>query len=328
MADARHRTIKANGIRMRVAEQGEGPLVLLCHGFPETGDSWRRQLPALAEAGYRAVAPDLRGYGGTDRPSDAGQYTLLHLVGDMVALLDALDAPRAVIVGNDWGATVAWQAALLRPDRFRGVAALGVPMMGQPPRPPTEIFPRTDDALFYTLYFQAPGVAEAELERDVRASLLKFLYAASGDAGRREPGDGTPNPFGMVSRDAGLLAPLPLPASLPPWLSEEDLDRLAASFEASGFRGGLSFYRNLDRNWELQACFRGMRVEVPALYLAGERDPGLAMPGMRGIIDAMPELVPRLAGSHVIEGGGHWIQQEKPGEVNAHLISFLCSLPA
>ncbi|HLL45069.1 MAG TPA: alpha/beta hydrolase [Longimicrobiaceae bacterium] len=327
MADARHRTVEANGIRMHLAEQGEGPVVLLCHGFPETWYSWRHQLAALAEAGYRAVAPDLRGYGGTDRPPDADRYTLLHLLGDVVALLDALDVPRAVIVGNDWGATLAWHAALLRPDRFRGVVAMGVPMMGQPPRPPTELFPRTGDALFYTLYFQDPGVAEAELERDVRASLHKLLYAASGDAGPRQPGDGTPNPFGMVSRDAGLLGPLPLPASLPPWLTEADLDELAASFRASGFRGGLNFYRNLDRNRELLAGFGGMRVEVPALYLAGERDPGFAMPGMRQIVDAMPALVPGLAGSHVLGGGGHWIQQEKPLEVNALLTSFLRSLP-
>jgi pimeloyl-ACP methyl ester carboxylesterase len=312
---------------MHLAEQGEGPVVLLCHGFPETGYSWRHQLPALAEAGFRAVAPDLRGYGGTDRPPEVDRYTLLHLVGDVVALLDALDVPRAVIVGNDWGATLAWHAALLRPDRFRGVVAMGVPMMGQPPRPPTELFPRTDDALFYTLYFQDPGLAEAELERDVRATLLKLLYAASGDAGPRQPGDGTPDPFGMVSRDAGLLAPLPLPASLPPWLTEADLDELTAAFEASGFRGGLSFYRNLDRNRELLTGFGGMRVEVPALYLVGERDPGFAMPGMRQIVDAMPALVPGLAGSHVLGGGGHWIQQEKPLEVNALLTSFLRSLP-
>jgi pimeloyl-ACP methyl ester carboxylesterase len=327
MADARHRTVEANGIRMHLAEQGEGPVALLCHGFPETWYSWRHQLAALAEAGYRAVAPDLRGYGGTDRPTDADRYTLLHLVGDVVALLDALNVPQAVIVGNDWGATLAWHAALLRPDRFRAVVAMGVPMMGQPPRPPTELFPRTDDALFYTLYFQDPGVAEEELERDVRATLLKLLYAASGDAGPRQPGDGTPNPFGMVSRDAGLLGPLPPPASLLPWLTEADLDELTAAFGASGFRGGLSFYRNLDRNRELLTGFGGMRVEVPALYLVGERDPGFAMPGMRQIVDAMPALVPGLAGSHVLGGGGHWIQQEKPLEVNALLTSFLRSLP-
>lgn len=319
MADARHRTIDVNGLRMRVTEQGSGPVVLFCHGFPETAYAWRHQLAALAEAGYRAVAPDLRGYGGTDRPARADQYTLFHLVGDVVGLLDALDTPRAVIVGNDWGATLAWQAALMRPDRFRAVAAMGVPMMGQPPRPPTELFPSTADALFYTLYFQVPGVAEAELERDVRASLLKILHGASRD--------GTQNPFGMVSRVDGMLAPLPVPPTLPSWLTDADLDEYEAAFRASGFAGGLSYYRNLDRNWELQASLRGMRIQVPALYLAGERDPGLAMPGMREIIDAMPQLVPGLTGSHVIAGGGHWIPQEKPDEVSALLISFLRSLP-
>jgi pimeloyl-ACP methyl ester carboxylesterase len=162
-------------------------------------------------------------------------------------------------------------------------------------------------------------VAEAELERDVRASLLKILHGASGD--------GTQSPFGMVSRTDGMLAPLPVPSSLPPWLTQADLDEYMAAFRASGFGGGLSYLRNLDRNWELQASLRGMRIEVPALYLAGERDPGLAMPGMRQIIDAMPQLVPGLAGSHVIEGGGHWIPQEKPDEVNALLIAFLRSLP-
>lgn len=328
MTDTRYQMIDVNGLRMRVATQGEGPVVLLCHGFPETAYAWRHQLAALADAGYRAVAPDLRGYGGTEGPARADQYTLFHLVGDVVALLDALDVPRAVIVGNDWGATLAWQAALMRPDRFRAVAAMGVPMMGPPPRPPTQLFPSTDDALFYTLYFQAPGVAEAELERDVRASLLRILFAASGDAGARHPGDGTPNPFGMVSRADGMLAPLRVPASLPSWLTDADLYEYAAAFGASGFGGGLSWYRNLDRNWELQASLQGLRIEVPALYLAGERDPGLAMPGMRQIIDAMPQLVPHLTGSHVIEGGGHWIPQEKPEEVNALLLAFLRSLPA
>lgn len=327
MADVRHRTVEANGIRMQVAEQGKGPVVLLCHGFPETAYAWRHQLPALAEAGYRAVAPDLRGYGGTDCPAGIDAYTLFHLVGDMVGLLDALKVPRAVIAGNDWGATLAWQAALMRPDRFRGVAAMGVPMMGPPPRRPTELFPGTPDALFYTLYFQAPGVAEEELERDVPTTLRKVLWAASGDAGPRAPGDGTPNPFGMVSRRAGLLGPLPWPKRLPPWLTEMDLDEFSAAFEGSGFAGGLNFYRNLDRNWELQGSLRGMRIEIPALYLAGERDPGLAMPGMRQIIDAMPALVPRLTASRIIEGGGHWIQQEKPDEVNALLIEFLRALP-
>ncbi len=324
----RHRDVEANGIRMRVADHGEGPAVLLCHGFPETARSWRHQLGALEAAGYRAVAPDLRGYGGTDRPPSAEQYTLFHLVGDLVALLDELGIGRAAVVGNDWGATIAWHAALLRPDRFRAVAALGVPMMASPPRPPTQLFPRTDDALFYTLYFQEPGVAEAELERDVPASLLKILHAASGDAGARLPGDGTPNPFGMVQRRAGLLAPLPLPSSLPAWLPAAELGALVADFQASGFGGALSYYRNLDRNWELAAALRGRTVDVPALYLAGGRDPGLAIPGMRQILDAMPALVPRLAGTHILEGAGHWLQQERPAEVSGHLVRFLEGLPS
>src|SRR6184192_337531 len=163
-----HRTFSINGIRMHVAEQGSGPLVLLCHGFPESWYSWRHQLSALAAAGYHAVAPDMRGYGGTDRPDDIGQYTLLHLVGDMVGLVDALGEDTAVIVGHDWGAPVAWHAALLRPDRFRAVAGLSVPFRGRSPVRPTTVMPQDDAALFYQPYFQAPGVAEAELERNPR----------------------------------------------------------------------------------------------------------------------------------------------------------------
>nr|AYM54131.1 alpha/beta hydrolase fold protein [Chondromyces catenulatus] len=320
------RTVKANGISMQIREEGEGPLVLLCHGFPETSYAFRRQLPALAAAGFHAVAPDLRGYGGTDRPEEAERYTILHLVGDMVGLLDALKAETAVIVGNDWGATLAWAAALLRPDRLRGVVAIGVPRMGHAPMPPSRFFPQNSEALFYTLYFQEPGVAEAELERDVRATLRKILFAASGEAGPRKDGDGTPNPFSMVSRRDGLLGSLPSPPSLPPWLTEADLDTYTEAFKASGFRGGLNFYRNLDRNWELEAAFAGLRVTVPALYLVGERDVGLSIPGMREIIDDMQALVPNLRDTITLPGCGHWVPQERPEEVNAALLSFLRSL--
>ncbi len=326
MNDATQRTVQANGIRIHLAEQGEGPVVLLCHGFPETGYAWRHQLPALAAAGFRAIAPDLRGYGRSEQPAEADQYTLFHLVGDLVGLLDALEVRDAVVVGNDWGATLAWQAALLRPDRFRAVAASSVPMMARSPLPPGKLFPATDDALFYTLYFQEPGVAEAELERDVRTTLRRILFAASGEAGPRAEGDGTPNPFSMVSRRDGLLAPLPDPDALPPWLTEAGLDVYVEAFAASGFRGALNWYRNLDRNWELQAALDGLPVRVPALYVTGERDVGLSIPGMRAIVDAMPALVPDLRGTVTIPGGGHWIQQEKPGEYNAALLSFLRSL--
>ncbi|HEY4201480.1 MAG TPA: alpha/beta hydrolase [Devosiaceae bacterium] len=321
-----HRFIEANGLRIHIAEAGQGPLVLLCHGFPETSYAWRHQLTALAEAGFHAVAPDLRGYGKTDSPIEVGQYTVFHLVGDMVALLDALGEKTAVIVGNDWGATVAWQAAQMRPDRFRGVVALGVPMMGRAPLPPTQLFPQTETALLYVLYFQAPGVAEAEFERDIPETLRKLLYGASGEAGPRQEGDGTPNPFAMVSRRDGLLAPLPSPAELPAWLTEADLAVFAAAFAESGFRGGLNYYRNLDRNWALQASLDGKSVEIPALYMVGERDAGLAIPGMREIIAAMPGLVPMLGEPVFLPACGHWAPQERPGEVSAAIIDFARSL--
>ena len=186
MTTTRHAMVETNGIRMHVAEQGEGPLVLLCHGFPESWYSWRHQLRALAQAGFRAVAPDMRGYGKTDRPEAIDKYTLLHLVGDMVGLLDALGERQAVIVGHDWGAPVAWHAALMRPDRFRGVVGLSVPFRPRSPVRPTTAMPQTDDAWFYQLYFQQPGVAEAELERDARRTIRSILFTASGDAPKRE----------------------------------------------------------------------------------------------------------------------------------------------
>lgn len=326
MLELRHRFVEANGIRIHIAEQGEGPLVLLCHGFPETWYSWRYQLPVLAQAGFHVVAPDLRGYGATDQPGAIDQYTLLHLVGDVVGILDMLQTEKAFIVGNDWGATLAWHAALLRPDRFRGVVACGVPMMAQPPVPPIRLFPQTNESLFYTLYFQTPGLAEAEFERDVRLSIRKLLFAASGEAGPRRQNDGTPNPFGMVSRRDGLLASLPNPTALPPWLTEADLTVYTEAFTASGFRGGLNYYRNLDRNRELLACLSGLQVKVPALYVVGGRDVGLSIPGMQQIIDDMPGLVPMLQQVITLPDCGHWIQQERPQEVSSAIISFLQSL--
>src|SRR5467141_2253839 len=186
MSEPTLRIVETNGIRLNIAEQGKGPVVLLCHGFPESWYSWRHQLPALAAAGFHAVAPDMRGYGRSDRPEAIDQYTLLHLVGDMVGLLDALGAERAVIAGHDWGAPVAWHAALLRPDRFRAVIGLSVPFRPRGTVRPTAAMPRTDEAIFYQLYFQTPGVAEAELERDVRATMRRLAYSGSGNAPARD----------------------------------------------------------------------------------------------------------------------------------------------
>jgi pimeloyl-ACP methyl ester carboxylesterase len=311
---------------MNVVEQGAGPLVLLCHGFPETSYAWRHQLPALAEAGFRAIAPDMRGYGGTESPSEVDEYTVFHLVGDMIALLDTLGEETAIIVGNDWGATVAWQAAQMRPDRFSGVVAMSVPMMGQPPIPPTRIFPQSDDALLYALYFQQPGVAEAEFETDIPRSLQKILFAASGDAGPRDAGDATPNPFGMVSRRQGLLSALPDPPKGLDWLTQADLDAYALAFTRSGFKGGLNYYRNLDRNWRLQASLAGVKIEIPALFMVGDRDTGLSIPGMREIIQSMSALVPRLARKIMVPGAGHWLPQEQPDTVNNAIIEFARSV--
>src|SRR5271163_3383948 len=286
MTEIKHRFIETNGIRMHLAECGAGPLVVLCHGFPESWYSWRHQILALAETGFHAVAPDMRGYGQTDRPEAIDQYSLLHLVGDIVGVLDALGAENAVVVGHDWGAPVAWHCALLRPDRFRAVVALSVPFWPRLPARPTSFMPQNDEAIFYQLYFQAPGVAEAELERDVRRSIRSVLYAASGDSPRRE-NSSSPSAegaatarreVGMVRRQEGFLSGLADPASLPSWLSAADVDFYVNEFTPAGFRGGLNWYRNIDRNWELLAPFDGVPVEVPALYIAGDRDPVVKFP--------------------------------------------------
>jgi len=298
MSEPTLRFIEANGIRMRVAEQGAGPLVLLCHGFPESWYSWRHQLKALADAGYRAVAPDMRGYGQTDRPDEIERYTLLHLVGDMVGLLDALAVETAVIAGHDWGAPVAWHAALLRPDRFRGVIGLSVPFRPRGPALPTSVMPKTDDAVFYQTYFQNPGVAEAELDRDPRLTIRSLLYTASGDAPRREGAQS----IDMVPRNGGFLTGLQNPVMLPSWLTEADIDFYAAEF-ARGFRGGLNWYRVIDRNWELLAPFAGSRVTVPALYVAGDRDLVVAFRGVDQLIANLSKFVPKLRGTITLPGG-------------------------
>jgi pimeloyl-ACP methyl ester carboxylesterase len=322
-AEVTHRTVETNGIRMHLAEAGAGPLVVLCHGFPESWYSWRHQLAAFAEAGFRAVAPDMRGYGGTDRPEAIDQYTLLHMIGDMVGLLDALGADQAVIAGHDWGAPVAWHAALLRPDRFRGVIGLSSPYRPRGQVRPTSAMPQTDDAVFYQLYFQTPGVAEAEFEQDVRHTIRSMLCAISGDAPAREGSVTAAGAVGMVRRKGGFLDGMMSPAVLPSWLTETDVDFYAREFDRTGFRGGLNWYRNIDRNWELLAPFAGARVIVPALYIAGDRDPVVRFPGMDRLIPNLASFVPQLRATIMLPGCGHWTQQERATEVNAAMIDFL-----
>jgi pimeloyl-ACP methyl ester carboxylesterase len=306
--------VATNGIRLAVTEEGQGPPVLLCHGFPETAHSWRHQIGALAAAGYRVLAPDLRGYGSSDCPDGVGQYTILHLVGDLVGLLDALDEPAAAIVGHDWGATLAWHAALLRPDRFTAVAGLSVPFRQRAAARPTSVMPRTAAAEFYQLYFQRPGVAEAELDPDPRRSLRTMYAGAAGEPAAVD--------IGMVQHGSGFLRG-GWPGALPPWLTEQDLDAYTADFARTGFRPALSWYRNVDRNWELLAPFAGRVVTVPALYLAGANDFVLGMPGVDRVLRDLDRVVPDLRGVRILPGCGHWTQQERPAEVNAALLGFL-----
>ena len=320
MPEVTHRIIETNGIRMHVAEQGEGPLIILCHGFPECWYSWRHQLPALAKAGFRAVAPDLRGYGRSDRPQEAEKYTILDDIGDIVGLVDALGAQHAVIAGHDVGATIAWQTALLRPDRFRAVIALSPPFR---PRgfggsvPPTTLMPRTENAVFYQLFLQTPE-AEAAFGRDLRYTFRSLFYSLSGD---RPPSEGGGFAGGMVPRNGARLTD---PASFPAWITESDIDVYVAEFTQSGFRGPLAWYRNVDRSWELLAPFAGSAVTIPALYIAGDRD--FVAAAFSQFISKQSAMVPKLRPAIMLPGCGHWTQQERAPEVSTAMIDFLRSL--
>ena len=318
-----HRTVDANGIRIHFVEQGDGPLVLLIHGFPESWYSWRHQLPALAGAGYRAVAIDVRGYGRTSRPAAVEDYRMMSKVADNVALVTALEEKTAVVIGHDWGAPIAWSSALLRPDVFRAVAGLSVPYS-----PPGGIRPTTAFRLlagaeeFYIEYFQQPGRAEAELEADVHRWLLGFLFTASGDAPPADP-TGT---VATVPHGAKMSDRFRYPATMPAWLTDADLDFYTAEFERTGFTGGLNRYRNVDRDWEDLSALRGRAVDVPALFIGGDRD-GPTLWGAAAIAN-FTNTLPRLYKSIVLEGCGHWTQQERPQEVNAALLDFLGSVHA
>jgi pimeloyl-ACP methyl ester carboxylesterase len=323
--DIRHRFVATNGIKMHIAEAGTGPLVLMCHGFPESWYSWRHQLIVFAEAGFRAVAPDMRGYGQSDKPEAIDQYTLLHLVGDMIGVLDALEAPHAVIAGHDWGAPVAWHSALLRPDRFRAVIGLSVPYWPRGSVRPTTMMPQTEDAIFYQLYYQQPGKAEADFERDTLDTMRRVLFWGSGDSDRPQPRMGGGD-VGMVPRAGGILSGRTAPARLPSWIAEADIEYYAGEFKRAGFRGGLNWYRNIDRNWELLAPWAGAIVTVPALFIGGDRDMVMGFKGMDQLVPALKQFVPKLQESVILPGCGHWTQQERAREVNAAMLKFLRSL--
>ncbi|HEY6417519.1 MAG TPA: alpha/beta hydrolase [Candidatus Binataceae bacterium] len=318
MSDIKHRFVKTNGIKMHVAEAGEGYPVVMCHGFPELWYSWRHQLRALADAGFRAIAPDQRGYGDTDRPEPIEAYTQKKIVGDIIGMLDALGIGRCTIIGHDWGGFVAWNAAMMAPDSIERVIGVNTPFLARAPMRPTELMRAMAAGNFhYVLYFQQPGVAEAELERDVARSLRGF-YQDPANFAPEELRKAPPGVFGPAG--GGLLERF---ADNPhgKFLSDEDFDVFVRAFKKTGFRGGLNWYRNIDRNWE-ESAGQEQRVDQPALMITAELDPVLR-PEMA---EGMKEWVPNLRKTVLVKGSGHWTQQEKPAEVNAAIFEFLSDL--
>jgi pimeloyl-ACP methyl ester carboxylesterase len=308
--------------RIHCVEAGTGPLVLLVHGFPESWYSWRHQIPVIAAAGYRVVAIDVRGYGRSSKPLAVEDYRMVRLVADNVGLVSALGAETAIIIGHDWGAPIAWSSAMLRPDVFTAVAGLSVPF--SPPstiRPSITMRAMAGDEEFYVEYFQEPGRAEAEIEADIRDWLLGFMFSGSGDAPPPDPA-GT---IATIPRGAKMKDRFRLPETLPAWLTEADLAMYTNEFQHSGFRGPLNRYRNVDRDWEDLAAFRGAKIDVPSLFIGGDRD-GPTVWGAPAIA-AFAQTLPKLYRSVILEGCGHWTQQERPTEVNAALLDFLRSLP-
>lgn len=315
------RDLDVNGVRLHVTEAGAGPLVLLLHGFPELGHSYRHQLVALAEAGYHAVAPDQRGYGASHAPTDPGQYTQLHLAGDAIGLVEALGASEAVVVGHDWGSPLAANTGLFRPDLVRGVVLLSVPYT---PRGSTDVLSGLESLLGphnYQSYFQTDA-AQRELEADPRQTMLATLVGLSGD--RVGPTDGLSS-----AKDGWLPLMGPVPDELPPWLTDADLDHYASEFARTGFLGALNWYRTSRTNWELLAPWHHAPLLPPTLFVGGDRDPVLAWPAMQQwATDGMRTVVPNLTRAEILEGCGHWTQQERPDAVNDLLLEFLAGLPA
>lgn len=319
MVEITHRTVNSNNIRIHLAEAGEGPTVLMIHGFPESWYSWREQLPVLAEHGYHAVAMDVRGYGRSSKPQNVEDYRMMLKVADVVGVVDAIDNGKVTVVGHDWGAPIAWNSALLRPDLFSGVAGLSVPYSaGGGAVRPTELFAMmAGDDDFYINHFQEVGKAEREIEADVRQWILGFYWGAGGDVI-----DG-PN-ISMVRRGGALSEKFVYPDVMPDWMTDKDLDVYTREFEYSGFFGPLSRYRNVDRDWEDFSAFAGQPITIPSLFIGGEKD-GPTVWGASAIAN-YSQTLPNLFKSEILPGAGHWIQQERAERTNELLLEFLNSL--
>ncbi|WP_373692389.1 alpha/beta fold hydrolase [[Mycobacterium] kokjensenii] len=313
------RLIDTNGVTLRVLEAGDAgaPVVLLAHGFPELGYSWRHQIPALAAAGFHVLAPDQRGYGGSSRPDDIAAYDIAALTGDLVGLLDEVGARRAVWIGHDWGGPVVWSAAQLHPDRVAAVVGLSVPPVPRPQLPPTQAFAKVfGDNFFYMLYFQQPGVADAELDSDPARTMRRMMGSLSPADRESALLMNAPGPMGFIDR-------LAEPSARPDWIGADELEHYISEFTRTGFTGGLNWYRNLDRNWEIMSNPPAATIDVPTMFIAGSADPVLVFTRR----DRAAEVVTGPYREVMIDGAGHWLQQERPDEVNAALLEFLAGLP-
>lgn len=319
MVASTERLVETNGVQLRVVEAGErgAPIVLLAHGFPELAYSWRHQIPVLANTGYHVLAPDQRGYGGSSRPEAIEDYNIVALCDDLVGLLDDVGAERAVIVGHDWGAMVAWNFPLLHPDRAAAVVGLSVPPVPRPLRPPIEIWrEQFGENFFYILYFQEPGVADANLSRDTRETMLRVF------GGPRRPEDHGASARMLAPGPEGWVERLPQPIALADWITADEFDHYVEEFTRTGFTGGLNWYRNFDRNWELTADTPAATITVPSLFITGSKD--VVRTFTRS--DRATEVVTGEYEELVIDGAGHWVQQERPDEVNQALLKFLSGL--
>lgn len=323
--------INNEGVEIAYYSAGEGPLLVLCHGFPGLAYSWRHQLTALAAAGFHAVAPDMRGYGKSGQPAAVAEYSLDHIRSDMLALLDHLQAERAIFVGHDFGTPVVWHLALECPDRVAGVAALSVPYdfdyygrrgVGHRGEPELNMLPSeqfaayAQDAFLHAHYFQQPGPADAELNANTATFLRRIYWALSGEGDLLAA-------FASAAPGAAYLDVLPEPARpLPwPWLDAHSLQHYVSTFETSGFRGPLNWYRVADINWQLNRRYLGQKIDCPALFIAGEKDPVMMMSGPESLT-FMRSMVPLLAEEVTVPQAGHWVQQEAPGRVNQCLLAF------
>jgi pimeloyl-ACP methyl ester carboxylesterase len=317
-SSTRERTVTTNGVDLHVVEAGDGAPVIFAHGFPELSYSWRHQLPAIADAGFHAVAPDMRGYGRSSQPTEITDYDIDHLTGDLIGLLDDLGEERAVFVGHDWGSMVVGSLARLHPERVAGVVAMSVPFLPRGPMPPIQVMRMVfADTFFYMLYFQEPGVADADLAADAGTTMRRMLAGLTVPEGMSLDASGLSAPDGR-----GFVDRLPEPAGLPAWLTQEELDHYTAEFTRTGFTGGINWYRNLDRNWEITPQLDGATIKAPSLFIGGSLDP-VALMTPTSIQD---DVVTDHRGNVVVDGAGHWVQQESPAAVNAALLTFLEAL--